>query len=210
MSLPAPLTTAPLPHTTSPRLTTRTHTHHLRPRYAEIGSSAAILDAGYNIDSLMLRYQVRGARGLEGEAQAGAPLCCKSASKQLHYAKPTRLRPMVIQIELFASPPVQGVDWRDKTNWGCNAGWVALGGTCSSVSSCLSLRGCMLPAAAAAASQLPKPRAHVFFHALSYCKALLPTSVNTPSLPLGCSPDDAASTPMRSTCTTASTFRRSK
>lgn len=41
-------------------------------RYAEIGSSAAILDAGYNIDALMLRYQ--------------------------------------------------GVDWRDKVNWGCNAG----------------------------------------------------------------------------------------
>ncbi len=41
-------------------------------RYAEIGSSAAILDAGYNIDALMLRYQ--------------------------------------------------GVDWRDKANWGCNAG----------------------------------------------------------------------------------------
>lgn len=40
--------------------------------YAEIGSSAAILDAGYNIDALMLRYQ--------------------------------------------------GVDWRDKANWGCNAG----------------------------------------------------------------------------------------
>lgn len=44
-------------------------------RYAEMGSSAAILAAGYNIDSLMLRYQ--------------------------------------------------GVDWRDKANWGCNAGWVA-------------------------------------------------------------------------------------
>lgn len=40
--------------------------------YAEIGSSAAILDAGYNIDALMLRYQ--------------------------------------------------GVDWRDKATWGCNAG----------------------------------------------------------------------------------------
>lgn len=37
-----------------------------------MGSSAAILAAGYNIDSLMLRYQ--------------------------------------------------GVDWRDKANWGCNAG----------------------------------------------------------------------------------------
>ena len=37
-----------------------------------MGSSAAILNAGYNIDSLMLRYQ--------------------------------------------------GVDWRDKSHWGCNAG----------------------------------------------------------------------------------------
>ena len=42
--------------------------------HAELGSSKAILDAGYSIDSLMLRYQ--------------------------------------------------GVDWRDKANWGCNAGWV--------------------------------------------------------------------------------------
>jgi hypothetical protein len=41
-------------------------------RYAEMGSSAAILSAGYNIDSLMLRYQ--------------------------------------------------GVDWRNRSNWGCNAG----------------------------------------------------------------------------------------
>jgi hypothetical protein len=41
--------------------------------HAELGSSKAILDAGYSIDSLMLRYQ--------------------------------------------------GVDWRDKANWECNAGW---------------------------------------------------------------------------------------
>lgn len=38
--------------------------------YSELGSSAAILDAGYNIACLMVRYQ--------------------------------------------------GVDWRDKDNWGCN------------------------------------------------------------------------------------------
>lgn len=41
--------------------------------YAELGSSLAILEAGYNIDSLMMRYQ--------------------------------------------------GVDWRDKSNWQCNAGF---------------------------------------------------------------------------------------
>jgi translation initiation factor eIF-2B subunit epsilon len=39
--------------------------------YSELGSSKCILDAGYNIDSLMLRYQ--------------------------------------------------GVDWRDRANWDCNA-----------------------------------------------------------------------------------------
>lgn len=41
--------------------------------YAELGSSLAVLKAGYNIDSLMMRYQ--------------------------------------------------GVDWRDKANWKCNAGF---------------------------------------------------------------------------------------
>ena len=41
--------------------------------YAELGSSLAVLEAGYNIDSLMLRYQ--------------------------------------------------GVEWRDKANWKCNAGF---------------------------------------------------------------------------------------
>jgi hypothetical protein len=40
--------------------------------HAELGSSAAILGAGFNLDCLMLRYQ--------------------------------------------------GVDWRDKANWDCNAG----------------------------------------------------------------------------------------
>ncbi|GAX83294.1 hypothetical protein CEUSTIGMA_g10720.t1 [Chlamydomonas eustigma] len=40
--------------------------------YGEVGSTAAVLDAGYNIDSLMMRYQ--------------------------------------------------GVDWRNRSNWGCNGG----------------------------------------------------------------------------------------
>ena len=40
--------------------------------YAEVGASAAILDAGYTIDSLMLRYK--------------------------------------------------GIDWRNQSNWDCNAG----------------------------------------------------------------------------------------
>ena len=41
--------------------------------FSELGSSAAVLDAGYNIDCLLVRYQ--------------------------------------------------GVDWRDKANWDCNARW---------------------------------------------------------------------------------------
>lgn len=44
--------------------------------HAELGASAAILDQGYTIDSLMLRYQ--------------------------------------------------GVDWRNQSNWNCNAGYVRL------------------------------------------------------------------------------------
>ena len=44
--------------------------------HAELGASAAILDQGYTIDSLMLRYQ--------------------------------------------------GTDWRNQSNWDCNAGYVML------------------------------------------------------------------------------------
>lgn len=40
--------------------------------YSELGSSLVLLNKGYNIDSLMLRYQ--------------------------------------------------GIDWRNKSNWGCNGG----------------------------------------------------------------------------------------
>ena len=42
--------------------------------YSELGSSLVLLNKGYNIDSLMLRYQ--------------------------------------------------GIDWRNKSNWGCNGGCV--------------------------------------------------------------------------------------
>ena len=44
--------------------------------HAEVGASRVLLDAGYTIDSLMLRYQ--------------------------------------------------GVEWRDKANWGCNGGYAVL------------------------------------------------------------------------------------
>ena len=38
------------------------HTHiHDAIWHAELGSGAAVLAAGYNLDCLMLRYQVRGA-----------------------------------------------------------------------------------------------------------------------------------------------------
>lgn len=48
------------------------HTHWVSAvRFSEIGASEVVLRAGYNIGSLMLRYQVRGREGAAHRALAG-------------------------------------------------------------------------------------------------------------------------------------------
>lgn len=79
--------------------------------YSELGSSLAILNAGYNLDCLMLRYQ--------------------------------------------------GIDWRNKATWGCNARCAAAGCVGLNILSCglkagrIQLLLCCLPDVSTTASAPP-------------------------------------------------------
>ena len=79
---------------------------------SEIGASKSIMDAGYTIDSLMLRYQVRGGNRWCASAGSRQPAAAARARRfRLQMGQPwsRRLLP-------------QGVDWRDPsiTRQACN------------------------------------------------------------------------------------------
>ena len=120
--------------------------------HAELGSSVAILNAGYGLDSLMIRYQVRPLVWTLAEPQVEQRIAATAVALRASRAS-TSASAHPEQTHMDASKPIQqtfchmsfttcstseglwpvtecvlpaphlqGVDWRNQDNWACNGG----------------------------------------------------------------------------------------
>ena len=89
--------------------------------HAELGASAAILRAGYNLDCLLQRCEAPAdLHVLQRWHPAGKILTHITGSWDTGCSVLLSILPNMQPLKLRVVRRYQGYDWRDRRNWGCN------------------------------------------------------------------------------------------